>query len=185
MEKSISQASAGGSILWGVLATQIGISNTFLLASIGLLVGLVTIIRYKLLPGKDVDMTPSLHWPIPIVVSDVSPDDGPVLIQVEYLIDPAATNEFEYEMQELRNLRLRDGAISWGLYSDIANSNHYVETFVTESWAEHLRQHERITNADREIEDRFRSFHMSKTGPVVTHFIGSSIPKDPCKKKVK
>ncbi|MDE1766122.1 MAG: MFS transporter [Thaumarchaeota archaeon] len=104
-------------------------------------------------------------------------DDGPVLIEIEYIIDNTKSNEFEYAAKDLRILRLRDGAINWALFRDIANPSRYVETFVAESWAEHLRQHERITKADMDIENRAKTFHVGKTDPVVDHFIGTTIPK--------
>lgn len=59
-----------------------------------------------------------------------------------------------------------------GVFHDIANPDRYVETFIAESWAEHLSYHERFTNIDREIEDRVPSFHIGKAAPVVNHFIG-------------
>ena len=175
----------GGSVLWGVLANQIGVSNTLFFASLGLLIGLVTMVRHRLLSGKDVDMTPSLHWSVPQVTADIHPDDGPVLIEIEYIIDDSKSNEFEYAAQDLRNLRLRDGAISWGLFKDVANPSRYVETFVAESWAEHLRQHERITKTDKEIQDRVNTFHVGKTDPVIDHFIGTTMPKKDNIRRVK
>jgi Transmembrane secretion effector len=51
----------------------------------------------------------------------------------------------------VRLQRLRDGAYRWGLYNDSAVPSRFVETFVVELWAEHLRQHERVT-VDRDIE---------------------------------
>ncbi len=167
----------GGSALWGILANQFGIPNTFIFASIGLLIGLVTMVRYRLILGKDIDMTPSLHWPVPQVAADLHPDDGPVLIEIEYIIDNTKSNEFEYAVRDLRTLRLRDGAIHWELFRDVANPSRYVETFVAESWVEHLRQHERITKDDLEIENRVKTFHVGKTDPVVDHFIGTALPK--------
>lgn len=77
-----------------------------------------------------------------------------------------------------KNVRLRDGAINWGVFHDIANPDRYVETFMAESWAEHLRYHERFTNIDREIEDCVLSFHIGKVAPVVNHFINASMIGD-------
>ena len=167
----------GGSVLWGILANQIGVPSTLIFASLGLLIGLITMVRHRLLSGKDVDMTQSLHWPIPQVASDLHPDDGPVLIEIEYIIDNSKSNEFEYEIQNLKNLHLRDGAISWGLFRDVANPSRYVETFVAESWLEHLRQHQRVTKTDKEIQDKVNSFHVGATEPIVDHFIGAKMPK--------
>jgi hypothetical protein len=74
-------------------------------------------------------------------------------------------------MQAVRRQRLRDGAFRSGLYTDPADPNRYVETFVVESWAEHLRQHERVTVSDRVAEDRARAFHIGDAPPATSHFI--------------
>jgi hypothetical protein len=48
---------------------------------------------------------------------------------------------------------------------------------VTESWAEHLRQHERVTAEDREAEQRARAFHLGPEPPKITHLIAEQLPK--------
>lgn len=162
-----------GGILWGSIAEIFGIPLTLLAASIGLVIGLTTMTRYKLEPRTDVDMTPSMHWPTPQVMTDIRDhDDGPVLVEIEYQIDPGRSHEFELAMQDIRSLRLRDGAINWGLFHDLENPSRYVETWTSESWAEHLRHHERVTKADVAIEERVKSFHIGKDPPRVSHLIG-------------
>jgi len=86
-------------------------------------------------------------------------------------------------MHEIRALRLRDGAINWGLYHDVENPNRYVETFISESWTDHLRQHERITKSDVAIEDKARSFHIGKDPPRISHLIGENTFKQNQKMK--
>ena len=80
-------------------------------------------------------------------------------------------HDFAAAMRGVRVLRLRDGAYRWGLYNDSAVPTRFVETFVVESWAEHLRQHERVTVADREVERTVRAFHTGATPPTITHLI--------------
>jgi transmembrane secretion effector len=58
-------------------------------------------------------MTPSLHWPVPQVIFSITPDDMQVLIQIEYIIDAARSDEFGCAIRELKNLYLRDGATNW------------------------------------------------------------------------
>jgi len=41
------------------------------------------------------------------------------------------------------------------------------------SWLEHLRQHERVTNADRLLQDAIARFHIAGT-PTVTHLIAAA-----------
>jgi hypothetical protein len=60
-------------------------------------------------------------------------------------------------MREFERVRRRDGASRWGLCRDLELPNHYLETFIVSSWAEHLRQHDRVTRADKQVEDRLRA----------------------------
>ena len=76
-------------------------------------------------------------------------------------------------MQAVRRIRRRDGAIRWGLYEDAAIPGRYLETFVVESWAEHLRQHERVTVSDRDMEALAQAFHQGPEPPKVTHLIAA------------
>jgi len=142
---------AAGGFLRGTLARQASVSIALAIAAGGLVVGLLAVMRYRL-GGTEMDLTPSQHWPVPLVGGDVQHDDGPALVTIEYRINPAKRQEFVAAMQELQRARLRDGAIRWDLFRDMADQTRYVETFVVESWAEHLRQHERVALADRVVQ---------------------------------
>ena len=162
---------AAGSAVWGIIAEHFGNSTALLGASIGLILGLAAALRYRLICAEKLDLTPSSHWSEPNVVIELRPDDGPVLITVEYYIDSKQHQKFAKAMHEVSISRRRDGAIRWGLFHDTAIFNRYLETFVVESWAEHLRQHERVTVADRAAQERASSFHIGETPPVVSHLI--------------
>src|SRR5713226_7433640 len=175
---------ATGSIVWGIVAEICGIPTALLAASIGLVIGLVTSTRYKLKPLTDVDMTPSMHWSMPRVMIDIDDhEEGSVLVEIEFQIDPARSHEFESAMNNVRSIRLRDGAINWVLFHDIENPSRYVEMFTSESWTEHLRQHERITKADLAIEQHAISFHIGKDPPRISHLIGENTSKQNHKTK--
>ena len=100
---------------------------------------------------------------------EINPDSGPVLVTVEYLIEPERATEFALAMQPLRLVRLRDGAIFWGLFFDTTRPSRFVEYFLVESWLEHLRQHQRGVLADLELERHARSFHVGMSPPIVSH----------------
>ena len=101
------------------------------------------------------------------------PEDGPVLVTIEYRIDPHHAGDFAAAMQDLGVVRRRDGAMYWELFRDGADPRRYMEIFLTESWAEHLRQHTRFIIADRALEQRVRSFHVGDGPVVVSHFISA------------
>jgi MFS family permease len=168
---------AGGSALWGAVAQHAGLSVALWAAAAGLIAGLVVMLRFPL-TWESVDLTPSQHWRDPVVVTNPDPDQGPVLVTVEYRIDPRRGAEFAEAMEAVGRARKRDGAITWGIFHDVADPGRYLETFVVESWAEHLRQHERVTMADQLLEERARAFHLGDGPLVVSHFIAGA-PQSP------
>ena len=80
-------------------------------------------------------------------------------------------------MREVKRILQRDGAVAWGLFADPALPGHYLETFLVESWAEHMRQHARVTGEDRRAQDLARSFHIGSSEPVVTHLVAQDLSK--------
>jgi MFS family permease len=165
---------AAGSIVWGAVAEHVGTPMALLCAAVGLIGGLAATARYRLAQGEGIDLTPSLHWPEPHFEVEPEPDQGPVLVTIEYLIDPERGESFRQAMRRVRRQRLRDGAIQWGLFNEPTRPARYVETFLVESWVEHMRQHERVTVADREAEEVSRAFHIGKQPPAVAHFISAN-----------
>lgn len=64
--------------------------------------------------------------------------------------------------------------MQWGLFVDSADPGLFTEVFLVKSWIEHLRQHERVTVADRDVEERARAFHIGPDRPVVQHLLGNA-----------
>ncbi|HYT58402.1 MAG TPA: MFS transporter [Verrucomicrobiae bacterium] len=83
--------------------------------------------------GRRTGLDSISHWPEPALLSKPRPEDGPVLVTVEYLIDPQQARDFTLAMQPVQEQCLRDGALRSGLYSDPADPSRYIETFVVES----------------------------------------------------
>jgi quinol monooxygenase YgiN len=161
-----------GSAAWGQIAGMAGVPAAHFMAAAGAVLALPLTWRWKLQTGAGLDLTPSMHWPEPVVSHDVEPDRGPVLVTVEYRIDPKDREPFLAALDKLAMVRRRDGAYAWGVFEDAADEGRMVETFLVESWLEHLRQHERVTNADRVLQDAVHRFHISGD-PKVTHLIAS------------
>ena len=98
-----------------------------------------------------------------------------MLVMVEYRIDPHDREPFLMAVEKLGRGRRRDGAYAWGVFEDAAEDGRIVETFLLEAWLEHLRQHERVTNADRVFQDTVNRFNIDGP-PKVTHLIASERP---------
>ncbi|ABS63994.1 protein of unknown function DUF894 DitE [Parvibaculum lavamentivorans DS-1] len=160
-----------GSMIWGQTASLLGVPFTLLLAAAGSLLGAVLSWPFKLRQGDALDLSPSMHWPAPVVAGDVAHDRGPVMITVEYRIAPATAADFAAAMKDLRAARRRDGAYAWGLFEDVAMPGRYIEYFTEESWLAHLRHHERVAESDRLLQQKVRAFHLGPDDPVVTHYL--------------
>jgi hypothetical protein len=96
---------------------------------------------------------------------------------VEYHIELERVEEFLLAMKDLERVLRRDGATRWGLFADPAEPGRYFETFLVESWAEHMRQHARVTIEDRAVQERVRSFHLGDSPPQVTHLIAEDFSR--------
>lgn len=165
-----------GSALWGALAEAIGVGPALVAA--GGCVALARLLTWRLRLGEGAgpDLSPAPQWPEPDLVGAIDGDRGPVLVTIEYEIDPVDAEAFARAMRALGEIRLRDGALRWGIWADTARAGRYLESFVVESWIEHLRQHERITAADRAVQSIATAFHRGTEPPRVTHFVHESIP---------
>ncbi|MFE7412992.1 MFS transporter [Streptomyces laurentii] len=156
--------------VWGALAAGPGPAVSLLTAAGLLVAGAVSVRWWPLYDADAIDPTPSGHWPVPPLVFEPGPADGPVRISVSYRVAPENRAAFTDGMAHVARSRRRTGALDWGLYQDGNDPEGFVETYVVGSWAEHLAQHRgRLTATDREHEERARGLLMPGTAPEVTH----------------
>jgi quinol monooxygenase YgiN len=156
---------------------MIGLSGAHFAAAAAVLAAIPLLWRWKLQAGLSVDLMPSMHWPTPILSHDVDADRGPTLVTVEYRIDSQNREEFLAALEKFGQERRRDGAYAWRVFEDAADQGRFLETFFVESWLEHLRQHERVTLADRALQEAVQRFHVHGV-PKVTH-LTSAYPVRP------
>jgi MFS family permease len=168
-------SSAAGAALWGQVATWTSVRTSLVSAAVCAITGALLTRRYLPPSGAEEDLTPTLYQRPAGTEIDLDLREGPVLVTVEYVIDPARTDEFLGVMEESRRNRLRHGMLSWGLYRDAADPRRYSEHFVDESWVEHLRHFERMTAFDIALRDRRVSFHVGEAPPRVTRYIGQAL----------
>ena len=99
-----------GSVLWGVVADRWGIPWALVLSAGGLAAASVATLRWRL-PGDDsLDLSPSRHWPAPVVKETLPGDRGPVLVTVEYTVAPEDRDAFAAALAANAHIRRRDGA---------------------------------------------------------------------------
>ena len=164
---------AVSSAVWGALAGRFGTRSAMLTSAGVLMFGSLAGIRFRLDRYVSLNLMPAAAWPAPQISMTPDPDAGPVLVQVEYQVSEMHIEQFGLAMRDVRGERLRDGAISWGLYRDLSEPGRIVESFVIESWLEHMRQHLRVAIADEAFQQEVRKFLLNASEPSVKHYIAT------------
>ena len=159
-------AMTAGSVIWGQLAAARGLPITLWSAAVGIVLAVPLTWRWKIQTAAAIDLSPSLHWRRPHVDHQIENREGPVLVTVEYRVDSANRQAFLQAMEEMGHERKRDGAYAWGVFEDATNKERYLETFLIESWLELQHLRERVTKADRMIEDRVRLLLKAPPEPI-------------------
>ncbi|MGG5809257.1 MFS transporter [Falsiroseomonas sp. CW058] len=103
-------------------------------------------------------------------------ESGRVLEVVRYVIDPADRARFLATMAESRHVRLRAGALAWQLYEDVAHPERWVELWVVESWTDHLREADRLTEHDRAVLARANALHRGDAPPEAARYLNVMPP---------
>lgn len=163
-----------GSVIWGQVATMSSVPTALGAAAVGLLAGCASALKFRLARPGDLNLQPSLHWPEPLVLIDDASERALVLTTVEYRVSPADVPAFLVALRGLEQTRRRNGSFDWGVFEDMEQPGRFVEQFLSESWTDHLRQHERTTESDRLTQEAVNRFHQGDGPPRVTHLAAPS-----------
>jgi transmembrane secretion effector len=73
-------------------------------------------------------------------------------------------------MRAVRRMRMRTGAVQWGLFRHGETLDRLIEIYVVPTWAEHMRQHNvRLTGTDRDLQ--LRAPALADGPPEVAHLV--------------
>ncbi len=164
-------AIALGSVVWGTLAARTSLRIAFIASGATMLAGSLAGRSWFRLSARAPDFSPSLHWPKPVLVCEPAGEDGPVLVAVEYRVPVENARGFIEAASHVQRLRRRGGAYQWGLFRDPSAPERFVVTYMVDSWADHLREHERLTVDERDAEARLQALVVAGTQPIVSHLI--------------
>ncbi len=168
-QMSIMGGSAFGAVIWGKIAEMTSVPASLAICAASMLVSLA-FTRGRTLEGSE-DLTPTHPFEEPVPAFPIELDEGPIMVTIEYAVDPARAKEFESIMAESRSARLRAGAVSWGLFEDLERPARFVEYFACDTWADYLRRFDRFTAADEELQRRRHAFHIAESPPRISRFL--------------
>ena len=176
-QMAIMGASASGAAIWGQVATWSDLSTSLAIAAVTGAISMALANRWRPDTGYTDDLTPQRTFTPP--TTEQTPQLGQVCVMIEYLVDAAKAQEFRNLMHtESRSSRLRHGALSWELLHDLNDPCKFIEVIVDESWIDHLRRFDRVTNAEVSLRDRKLQFHNGIEPPRVSRHVMESTVKN-------
>ena len=157
-------ASSGGLALggwvWGQAADQIGIDNALLVSAIAMCASPLAAIWLKV-PEVDRANQDMVDFPAdPKVLLALTPRSGPIVIEIEYRVDPSNARMFYGLMQQVQLNRQRNGAYGWSIARDIATPELWTERYHCPTWLDYLRQRSRPTMSERALQKSAAAFHL-------------------------
>jgi MFS family permease len=148
-----------GAWMWGHMASLHGLQAAFLASGIATiltpLIGLLVPMRP--LSPTDVEMIELGHEPE--VALGITPRSGPIVVEIDYRVDPQAARQFYEVMLRMQSARQRNGAFEWSLARDLADPALWTERYHCPTWLDYCRLRTRFTQADRELQESADSFN--------------------------
>jgi MFS family permease len=162
---SITGGIAFGAWGWGSVAAHYDVGFAYVASGVAVA---ATLALGWLLPlprsSEDEDTSSVEIGADPEVALDLSMRSGPVVVEVEYDVDPDQARDFYGVMVELAKVRKRIGAFDWTISRDIANPAIWVERYHCPTWGDYLRMRDRYTQHDLDIQEQADSFNRSGEG---------------------
>lgn len=165
---------AVGAAVLGVVAGRAGLSTALLVAAAGLVASAALGLRFHFQPIDPEELLPAGDWPAPNLDPSLA-RGGPVLVTLRYQARPGHAGDLVAALERTKLSRQRTGASRWQVWQDSADPDIIVEQFIVASWAEHERQHARVSRRDQERLERVRAFADPSHPVTVTHWL---VPRD-------
>ncbi len=160
-----------GAWAWGAFAGHYGVADAFVASGVAVA---ATLLLGRLLPlpqdeqdedggcdQVDIGSEPQVAMPLTL-------RSGPIVIEVEYEVDPARAREFYGVMMKIQRLRKRIGAFDWSIARDIADPAIWTERYHCPTWGDYLRMRDRYSQADFDLQAQADSYSRSGMSRRVT-----------------
>lgn len=153
-----------GAWVWGQVAQQTGVGHALLVS--GMAVG-ATALLGLVLPIAREGASGTSEIPLgnePEVGMALTLRSGPVVIEVDYDVDPAHARDFYAAMMKMQSMRKRNGGFAWSIARDIADPALWTERYHCPTWGDYLRLRDRFTEADLAVQAAADAFHRRGEG---------------------
>jgi hypothetical protein len=153
-----------GAWAWGVVAGLEGIA--FALTASGFAAMTTVFLGFVLPLRRDTDTDGDTvdigHEPEAAL--KVSLRSGPVVVEIEYDVDPERARDFYDLMMKIQRARKRIGGFDWSISRDIENPAVWLERYSCPTWGDYLRMRDRYSAAEYDLQEEADTFNRSGHG---------------------
>jgi len=89
---------------------------------------------------------------------------GPIVVEVEYDVEPEQARDFYDVMMKLQRARKRIGAFDWSISRDVSDPAVWIERYHCPTWGDYLRMRDRYSQAEYDMQEQADSFNRSGHG---------------------
>lgn len=162
---------AAGSWLFGWLTDHHGVAIALIVAAGAQIVSAAAGYLVPLPRIEQVNLDPRGTWQEPDTQVPVEARSGPIVVTIDYRIDPGDIPTFLRVMSERRRIRERDGARGWSLLRDLADPMLWIERYHVPTWLDYVRHNHRRTHADTANSEAIGALHRGSEPPRVHRMI--------------
>ena len=159
-QAAIAGGIALGAWIWGATASAIGVSDALMISSVALVLSALLGLWLRMPQVRGPNEMTSEWLEDPEVVLQITERSGPIVVEIEYRVDPKKARFFYAVMQQVQHSRQRNGAYGWSIARDIADPELWTERFHCPTWLDYLRQRNRPTDSERTLHNRANEFHI-------------------------
>ena len=164
---SLTSGVAIGAWAWGSFAGEIGLANAYFVSGAASL--LTFLLGYWLPLSRDEEGekdTVDIGFE-PNLALGLSLRSGPIVVEVEYRVDPARAREFYAVMMRMQRMRKRIGGFEWSIARDIEDPWLWTERYHCPTWGDYLRMRDRYTQMDSDVQAEAQAFDEAPGGMIV------------------
>jgi len=153
-----------GAVGWGVVASRFDVASALTVSGFAVM---LTVLLGLVLPlardEEDEQVSVDIGYE-PNVELALTLRSGPIVVEVDYDVDPEAARDFYDVMMRIQRLRKRIGGFDWSISRDVENPAIWTERYHCPTWGDYLRMRDRYTQPDFDLQAEADSYNRSGSG---------------------
>ena len=143
---------------WGAFAGNVGLVNAYYVSGAATLLTALLGYIFPLSRDEEGEKDTVKIGSDPNVALGLNLRSGPIVVEVDFDVDPDDAREFYAVMIRMQRMRKRIGGFEWSISRDIENPALWTERYHCPTWGDYLRMRDRYTQMDFDVQAEAQAF---------------------------